>query len=108
MNWFRLFRHTTPEEDADRAELAAERRAREKLLTLANFLGWPKALIWTASRYEVVPGGQAAWEDRAKNWTPAKVAQAVRLLESEYLLSTHLHSPAGRRQAAPPATRERL
>ncbi len=96
MRWFHLFRRTPPEEDADRAELAAERRARERLLILAGFLGWPKALIWTASRYEIAPGGQTAWEERAKNWTPAKVAQAVRLLESEYLLSTHMRTPAAR------------
>jgi fatty acid desaturase len=96
MNWFHLFHHTSAEEDADRAEAAAERRARERLIVLASFLGWPKVLIWTASRYEVVPGGQTAWQERTKNWTPAKVAQAVRLLESEYLLSTHAHTPAAR------------
>lgn len=76
MKWFRLNHRTTPDDEARRGAEAAEVRARQNLLQLASWLGWPQEIVCRGGRWEVVGPGRQAWEARAQVWTSAAVASA--------------------------------
>lgn len=68
------------DEDAVKAEMGAEQRARRRLLALARNHAWPEATVPTMNGSHRVMEGRHAWEACVRDWCPATIVMVMHSL----------------------------